>query len=147
MFLVTLTHSCRRSSHTADDKIKGNTYNCFIETLNRNYEGEQKTGEYEESDAYISAKGNLKSFWEKAIRANETVCGILKNGYKLPFHYTPSNAEFKNNFLALKTSEFLDESIKEMLKAGTVKECLIKPKVLNPLSVSTKGKKAFDFRP
>ena len=89
-------------------------------------------------------KGNLKKqipFWEKTIRANETVCDILKNGYKLPFLYTPSNPEFKNNSSALKNSEFLEESIQEMLRAGTVKECLTKPKVLNPLSVSTKGKK------
>ena len=48
----------------------------------------KKTGEYEESDAYISVKDNLKkylSFWEKTITANETVSDILKNGYKLPF--------------------------------------------------------------
>ena len=69
------------------------------------------------------------------------MCGILKNGCKLPFLYTPSNAEFKNSSSALKNSEFIEESIKEMLRAGTVKECLTKPKVLNPLSVSTKGKK------
>ena len=43
--------------------------------------------------------------------------------------------------MVLKNLEIVDESIKEMLRAGTVKECLIKPKVLNPLSVSTKGKK------
>ena len=69
------------------------------------------------------------------------MCDILKKGYKLPFLYTPSNAEFKNNSSALKNSEFIEESINEMLRAGTVKECLTKPKVLNPLSVSTKGKK------
>ena len=89
-------------------------------------------------------KGNLKkhlSFWEKTIRANKTVCDILKNGYKLPFAYTSSNAEFKNTSSALKNSEFVEESIKGMLRAGTVKECLTKPKVLNTLSVSTKGKK------
>ena len=50
-------------------------------------------------------KGNLKkhlSFWKKTIRANETVCDILKNGYKLPFPYSPSNAKSKNNSSALK---------------------------------------------
>ena len=61
-------HAQKENSDTTYDKIKGNTYNCFIEALNGNYEEEQKTGEYEESDAYISVKGNLKkhiSFWEK----------------------------------------------------------------------------------
>ena len=81
------------------------------------------------------------SFWVNAIRANETLSDILKNSYKLPFLYTPSNSEFKNNSLALKISEFVDDSIKEMLRAGTIKECLTKPKVLNPLSVSTIDKK------
>ena len=48
--------------------------------------------------------------------------------------------EFKSNSSALKNSEFVEESIREMHRADTVKECLTKPKVLNPLSVSTKGK-------
>ena len=67
------------------------------------------------------------------------MCDILKNDCKLTFLYTPSNAEFKNNSWALKNSEFVEESVKEMLRAGTVKECLPKPKVLNLFSVSTKG--------
>ena len=75
------------------------------------------------------------------IRANETVWDILKNSYKLPFLHTPSNVELKNNSSALKNSEFLVESIKKMLRGGTVKECLTKPKVLNPLSVSRNDKK------
>ena len=105
---------------------------------------EQETGEYEESDAYISVKVSFKkhlSFWEKTIRANEKVCDILKNGYKLPFLCTRSNAEFKNNSSALKNSAFVEESVKEMFRASTIKECLTKPKVLNPLFLSTKCKK------
>ena len=69
------------------------------------------------------------------------MCDILKNSYKLPFLYIPSKAELKNNSSAFKNSEFVKGSIKEMLRAGTIKECLTKPKVLNPLSVTTKGKK------
>ena len=88
-------------------------------------------------------KGNLKkhlSFWEKTIRANETVCDILKKSYKLPFLYTPSNAEFKNNSSALKNSEFIEESIKEMLRAGTVKECITKQKSYIHLQCQEKAK-------
>ena len=136
-------HAKKENSHTAEDKIKGDTYNCFIEALNGNHEREQKTREYEKYDACISVKGNLKNtflFGKKTIRTNETKCDILKKGYKLPFLYTPSNAEFKNNSSALKISESLEESIKETLRAGTVKEFLTKPKVLNPLSASKKAK-------
>ena len=137
-------YTLKENNHTTEDNIKGNTYTCFIVPLTGNYAGEQNTGEYEESDAYLSVTGNFKkhlSFWQNTIRANETVCDIFKNGYKLPFLYTPSNAEFKNNSLALRNSIFVEETIKEMLRAGTIKECLTKPKVLNPFSVSKKGKK------
>ena len=143
-------HAKKESSHTTEDKIKGNTYNYFNEVLNGNYEGEQKTRKHEESDAYISVKANLNkhlSFWQKTVRANVAVCNILKNRYKLPFPYTTSNVEFKTNSSAHKNSEFVEKAIKEMLRAGTVKECLTKPKALNPLSVSKKRQKAFDFTP
>ena len=76
-----------------------------------------------ESDAYISVTGNLRKhyfLWENTTRANETVCDILKNRYKLPFIYTPSNAKFKNNSSALKNSEFVDESITEMLRGDVL---------------------------
>ena len=106
-------------------------------------EGNKKSENTKNIDTYIFVKGNLKKhlpLWEKTIRANETVCDILKKSYKLPFLYTPSNAEFKNNSSALKNSESVEESIKETLRAGTVKEFLTKPKVLNPLSASKKAK-------
>ena len=70
-------HSQKENNHATEDTIKGNTYNCFIEVLNGNYEGEQKIGKYEESDAYISVKDNLKKHLEKTMRAKETVCDIL----------------------------------------------------------------------
>ena len=50
----------KENSHTTEDKITGSTYNYFIEAPNGNYEGEQKIREHEESDAYISEKGNPK---------------------------------------------------------------------------------------
>ena len=54
---------------------RSNTY--FIEALNTNYEGEQKTGEIEESDVFISVKCNFKKhlpFLEKkTIKTIKTV--------------------------------------------------------------------------
>ena len=44
-------HVQRENSHSKEDKIKDNNYSYFIEALPGNYEGEQKTGKYEESDA------------------------------------------------------------------------------------------------
>ena len=35
-------HAQKENSHTAEDKIKGNNYNYFIEALHGNYGGERK---------------------------------------------------------------------------------------------------------
>ena len=64
----------KENSHTTEKKIKGNNYNYFIEGYYGHYKGEQKTGEYKESDAYISVKRNLKKhlpFWEKNDKSKE----------------------------------------------------------------------------
>ena len=63
-------HALKESNHTTEDQTEGHIYTYFTEALTENYRGEQKTGEYEESDAYISMKSNLKkhlSFWENTI--------------------------------------------------------------------------------
>lgn len=67
---------------------------------------------------------------------------ILKYGYKLSFLYNPSNAEFSNNYSALKNSEFADESSKDMLRAGTMKESLAKTSG-NRSTVSVNKRKRF----
>ena len=75
-------HALKEKNHSTEDKIKGNIYIFFIKTLDGNYEGEPRTGKYEESDAYISVKGNHRiyaSFWENTIRSNETVCVTFLN--------------------------------------------------------------------
>ena len=71
------------------------------------------------------------------------MCGILRNSWKLPFLYIPLNVELKINLSTLKNSEFVDNSIKEMLRGSTIKESLTKPKIINSLSVSRKD----NFRP
>ena len=56
----------KENNHNTRDEIKDNTYICFIEALSGNYVKEQTIGKYEESDAHISVKGNLKKqlcFW------------------------------------------------------------------------------------
>ena len=36
-------HAQKENSHSTEDKIKGNTYKCFIEARNESYEGKKKT--------------------------------------------------------------------------------------------------------
>ena len=47
---------------------------------------------------------------------------------------------YKNNTSPRKFSKFVDDSIQEMLKAGTIRKSNAVPKKVNPLSVSKKGK-------
>ena len=53
-------HALKGNNHNTEDRIKGNTYDCFTEALNGNFEGERKTGEYQECDAYTSVTNNFK---------------------------------------------------------------------------------------
>lgn len=91
------------------------------------------TGEYDESDKYISVRGNIKkhlSFWQNIVKVNETLCDILEN---------LSNSQFSYISLNFKKPEFVDGSIKEMSKAHIEKVSLAKTKVRNsPFSVNKK---------
>ena len=79
-------------------------------------------------------------FGKFAIKANEVVYGILKHGYKPFFILSFQTLNSPTIIRLFKNYEFAGESITETLRAGTMKESLTKPKVVNPLSVSTKGK-------
>ena len=119
--------------------------------MNTDIEFKDKIGrsfETIQEEKLISVKGKLKqkvSFWENTIKANEAIIDIIKEGYKIPFLETPSEALFKNNKSAIENSDFVEKSILEMLKTGAIKESASPPKVVNPLSVSTdsRGKKRF----
>ena len=93
-------HAQKENSH----KIKGNNCNYFNEALHENYEGNKKPENIvTPSFPWKATSKSTFVFEKKTIRANKTTCDILKNGHKLPFFNTPSNAEFKNNSSALKT--------------------------------------------
>ena len=90
-------------------------------------------------------KGNLKrniKFW-RSINANEKVCNIIENGYKIPFVETPNSVVFENNKSAIENSDFVIKSIQDLVKLGTAVEKDDVPLVVSPLSVSIRssGKK------
>lgn len=98
-------------------------------------------------DDNVSAtvKGRLKNnynYW-RHIGANNKIVEVIREGYKLPFIETPEQANFINNKTALNSSEFVTKTIQDLLARGSILETLQKPKVVNPLSVSTNssGKK------
>ena len=93
-----------------------------------------------------SVKGRLKSnldYWENVIGANTVVTSLIKEGCKIPFTYTPQKAYFKNNKSSLLNSDFVTDSIKDLLANKLVKETNDIPHVVSPLSVAknSAGKK------
>ena len=97
------------------------------------------------SKSKLSVKGNLKkslSFW-KTFCTDEYILSTIEFGYKLPFMDIPPCSFSKNNQSALRYSDFVLESIDELLLAGCVRKVGFVPHVVNPLSVSVQnsGKK------
>ena len=92
-----------------------------------------------------TVKGSLRrniDFWRR-INAYESVLDMIKNGYKVPFIETPSSTFFKNNKSALDNSDFVQETILNLLETGRIIESFFPCKVINPLTVSinSTGKK------
>ena len=63
---------------------------------------------------------------------------ITSSGYKIPFIEEPPCAKFENNKSALDNSEFVNEALARLVETGCVLEVPFLPKVISPLSVSTK---------
>ena len=102
--------------------------------------------EFEKGNDYPSVKRRLKQnliFWQETLSANSAILEIIDNGYKIPFYKTPKRVSFCNNQSALKNKDFVEESISELLKCGSIIEAEKPPEVINPLSVSinSSGKK------
>ena len=103
--------------------------------------------EYQEGVPTVKVKGSLKRnvpFWEH-IGASRFICNTIVDGYKIPFIYTSPAASFGNNQSAIQHSEFVEQAISDLFRAGSVVECGSAPTVVNPLSVSIQpnGKKRF----
>ena len=61
---------------------------------------------------------------------------MIKQGYKIPFTYTPQKVYLKNGKSTLRNSDFLTDSIKDLLANKLVKETINIPHVVSPLSVA-----------
>ena len=85
----------------------------------------------------VSVNGRLKThldYWENVIGENGVVTSVIKEGYKIPFTYTPQKAYFKNNKSALRNSDLVTDSIKDLLINKLVKETNNIPHVVSPFS-------------
>ena len=71
------------------------------------------------------------------------VLSVIREGYKIPFSYSPTSVFLQNNKSALRNVNFVLGTITKLLKVGSVVQCPCLPVVVNPLSVSVQpnGKK------
>ena len=101
--------------------------------------------DYLEGCDSVIIKGRLRvnvSFRE-TISTSQFILSVIREGYKIPFYYTPTSVHLQNNNSTLSYSDFVVSAITELLKVGSVVECPFPPVVINPLSVSVQsnGKK------
>lgn len=99
-----------------------------------------------ETKAVISVKGKLKpnlEFWKNVLKAPQYILDVIEHGYKLPFMELPKSNITKNNTSATENTEFVSESLRELLTDGSIKQVEYIPRVVNPLSVAinSEGKK------
>ena len=76
--------------------------------------------------------------------ASHFVLSVIREGYKIPFYYTPTSVFLPNNKSALLCSaDFVLGAITALLKVGSVVQCPCPPVIVNSLSVSIQpnGKK------
>lgn len=121
--------------------------NCVVSpsTELEDVELQESPVEFCENSKSVTVKGRLRShieFW-KSIGAPQFILNTLSGGYIIPFLTTPSRAHFHNNKSAIEHCDFVQAAIIELVKLGSVVECVSAPTVVNPLSVSTQssGKK------
>ena len=74
--------------------------------------------DYLEGCDSVIFKGRLRvnvSFWE-GIGSSQFILSVIREGYKIPFYYTPTSVHLQNNNSALNYSDFFVSAITELLK-------------------------------
>ena len=91
-----------------------------------------------------NVKGRLRSnlpYWQFVLNAPQPVFSIIKQGYILPFVSVPLNKCFKNHESAFTHSEFVSETVSDLLSNGCIRQVPTVPTVCSPLLVGNSGKK------
>ena len=83
-------------------------------------------------------KGSLRKNLEHwhHIGANPSVIDTIENGYNIPFFTTPVSNFFQNNQSALRNTNFVTYTVKELLKSGRIKETRALLYIASPLTVA-----------
>ena len=86
----------------------------------------------------VSVKGRLRSrveYWRGVLGASEFVCGIISEGYRLPFVYLPESKVFNNHSLTGLYSDFVSIAVDSLYEGGCVRKVAVQPRVCSPLLV------------
>ena len=115
-------------------------------TMSKNFQYKNFTDnyfEYEKTGKDISVVGRLKrnvKYWE-SFGCSKHILNLIQNGYILPLIKEVLPIELKNNKSSLEETNFVQESIDELLRSKAIVECKTATKVVNPLTVARKGTK------
>ena len=88
----------------------------------------------------VSVKGRLRSrveYWRGVLGASEFVCGIISEGYRLPFVYLPESKVFNNHSSTGLYSDFVSIAVDSLYEGGCVRKVAVQPRVCSPLLVVT----------
>jgi hypothetical protein len=87
----------------------------------------------------LRVKGSLQkhlAWWQDNVK-NDYIVKIIAEGYKLPLLAIPQDSWIKNNKSARDNEVFVDEEIGKLLESGVIIKSVVKPTVVNALSVAT----------
>ena len=101
----------------------------------KQFDYEKDLYESEQFQKPVTVKGRLKQnlqYW-KDIGASNFIISAISEGYKIPFIDSPKPAEFINNKSAKHNSEFVTDSLRELIASKRV----VKVALVNPLTVSS----------
>ena len=132
-----------RTSDT-ENKVEGMKIDNEFSDLRNDYTIQEF--EFEKGINYTSVKGRPKKnliFWRETLSSNSAILEIIDNVRRFPSLKHLNVLHFANNQSALKNKDFVEESISELLKCGSIIEVEKPAEVIKPLSVSinSSGKK------
>ena len=107
----------------------------------KNFDFKKNLSDYENGVWQNCSQKQIKKnldYW-KSIDASPYVLDIISSEHEIPFIEEPPCAKFENNKSAPDNSEFIKEALAGLVETGCVLEVPFSPKVINPLSVSTKN--------
>ena len=83
-----------------------------------------------------------KKFWKDVLHASPYVLGMVRDGYKLPLSSSPNSlTDINNHQSSLLEKDFVEDSIRNLIEKGCIKEVSEPHFCVNPLTVAHSGEK------